>query len=91
MSLIDITTGKEVWIHRDINGGRVAISPDGKYVASGCGKVLKLFYLKTGEEIRSFDSSESTNSIAFSPEGTHILAGYNNIIKMWEVETRQTS
>jgi len=88
MSLLEISTGKEIKAFYDDNGGSIAFSPDGKYVVSGGGKSLKKWGIKTGEKVSSFVDSENIRSVSFSPDSRYILGGTSeNIIKLWDSQT----
>src|SRR5258706_8183715 len=53
----------------------VAISPDGRFIASGSNTV-KLWDSKSGREVRSFAGhSSNISSVAFSPNGRQIISG----------------
>jgi WD40 repeat protein len=65
----------------------VAISPDGKMVASGGESgVIKLWNLKTGKEIHEFIHPGVIWSLGFSPDGTTLVSGtLDQSIKIWNV------
>jgi WD40 repeat protein/tRNA A-37 threonylcarbamoyl transferase component Bud32 len=68
----------------------VAISPDGKTLASGSwDKTIKLWNLATGEEIRTLTGhSSSVYSVAISPDGKTLASGSGDkTIKLWNLET----
>jgi len=64
----------------------VAITPDGKYIVSGSNdKTIKLWDIKSGEEIRTFEGhSDSVNSVVITPNGKYIVSGSNDI-KLWDI------
>ena len=65
------------------------ISPDGQKLISGSlDNTIKIWNLKSGEELRSFPPQSSiVESIALSPDGqTLISGGWGNIIK-WNMTT----
>lgn len=68
----------------------VAISPDGRYLASGSGEaVVKLWDVQSGNLIRNFVGHSSwIQSVAFSQDGKYLLTGaWDGSAKLWEVLT----
>ncbi len=70
----------------------VAISPDGKTIASsGDDSTIKLWNLATGKQISSLNGySQQVNVVAISPDGKTLVSGSNdNTIKIWNLATRK--
>ncbi|MEH2194856.1 MAG: serine/threonine-protein kinase [Nostoc sp.] len=68
----------------------IAISPDGKIIASGVTDgSIKLWNLATGELIRTIAGhSDQVKSIAISPDSKILASGsFDNTIKLWNLET----
>jgi len=67
----------------------VAFSPDGRLALSGSwDNTLKLWEVKSGREIRSFNGHSSiVYSVAFSPDGRLALSGSYKEMKLWEVKS----
>jgi WD40 repeat protein len=68
----------------------VAISPDGKTVASGSADTsIKLWDIKTGKEIRPLAGhSGFVFSVAISPDGKTLTSGsWDTSIKLWDIAT----
>ncbi|WP_425475835.1 protein kinase domain-containing protein [Fischerella sp. JS2] len=83
----------DVFLKRTLTGHSgsvisVAISPDGKTLASGSNdKTIKLWNLATGEQIRTLTGHSSwVISVAISPDGKTLANGSSdNTIKLWNL------
>src|SRR5581483_1627946 len=67
----------------------VAISPDGKTLASGSGdKTIKLWDLASGREIVTLPGhSDYVKSVVFSPDGRMLVsASKDKTIKLWRAQ-----
>jgi WD40 repeat protein/transcriptional regulator with XRE-family HTH domain len=70
----------------------VALSPDGKKVASGShDQTIRLWDTQTGQCLRVLqDHTNRVRSVAFSPDGKQIVSGSEDqTIRFWDVETGQ--
>jgi parallel beta-helix repeat protein len=67
----------------------VAFSPDGKILASGSYKEIKLWDVATGKELRTLRGhTDRAFSVAFSPDGKILASGSEDkTIKLWDVAT----
>ena len=68
----------------------VALSPDGKTLASTDHDDIRLWDAATGEERRTIETTESVASLAFSPDGETLASGADyptGAIRLWDVET----
>jgi hypothetical protein len=70
----------------------VAFSPDGRTLASGSSKPIKLWDVASGRELRTITGHANNNiltnvwTVAFSPDGRTLAScSSNNTIKLWEV------
>jgi WD40 repeat protein len=94
-ALLDVQTGKENRFEGEGHADPiecVASSPDGRYAVSGSRDfTLKLWDVKTGKEIRSFEGhGDRVNVVAFSPDSQLIISGSDdNTLRLWEVGSEQ--
>jgi Tol biopolymer transport system component len=68
----------------------LAVSPDGKTVASGSwDKTIRLWDISTGKEIRSLQGHhDRVNALAFSPEGKVLAsASFDETVRLWDSAT----
>jgi WD40 repeat protein len=69
----------------------VAVSPDGKFIATACGdKTVRLFDAATGKEVRSYAGPQGHTkmvlTLAFSPDGRTLASGSeDNTLKLWDI------
>jgi WD40 repeat protein/tRNA A-37 threonylcarbamoyl transferase component Bud32/Flp pilus assembly protein TadD len=79
-----------------INGNQglvlsVAVSPDGKYIASGgSSKPIKIWNASTGAELMTLRGhNKGVSTISFSPDGRRIVSGggMDKTVKIWEWAT----
>ncbi len=67
----------------------VALSPDGKTVASGSkDKTIKLWEVSSGDLLQTLRAHRGTvQALAFSPDGTFLASGSeDNTVKLWNIE-----
>ncbi|MEO1432386.1 MAG: WD40 repeat domain-containing serine/threonine-protein kinase, partial [Cyanobacteria bacterium J06633_8] len=72
--------------HHAASISSIAISPDGKILASGSSYcAIKLWNINTNKSIQTLCSDNAINTVAFSPNGLYIASGdsANNII-IWD-------
>ncbi len=67
----------------------VSFSPDGRYIAFGDWKTIKIWNINTGKEVRTFKGHTlPVNSVSFSPDGRYIVSGSDDCtIKLWDITT----
>jgi WD40 repeat protein len=67
----------------------IAISPDGKWVATGAwqGMGAKVWDARTGNEIKDLFADAYSATVGFSPDGKWLVAGANEVYRFWEVGT----
>jgi WD40 repeat protein len=83
-------TGNEVrrYVGHTADAGPVAVTPDGKRLfSSGRDNTVRLWDLKTGQEIRQFRQPGVLWAAAVSPDGKHVAtAGEDRVIRLYGVE-----
>jgi WD40 repeat protein/tRNA A-37 threonylcarbamoyl transferase component Bud32 len=68
----------------------VAVSPDGKYIASGSrDKTIKVWNAATGAELMTLRGhNEGVGPVSFSPDGKQIVSGsHDKTVKIWDWTT----
>jgi WD40 repeat protein/tRNA A-37 threonylcarbamoyl transferase component Bud32 len=83
--LWDVETGKVV---RTFGSGvsSVAVSPDGRRVLCGVGKMLQLWDVDSGQEVQRFEvHQDHIWSVAFSPDGRYAISGSDWTVRLWRL------
>ncbi|KIK32146.1 hypothetical protein CY34DRAFT_814419 [Suillus luteus UH-Slu-Lm8-n1] len=81
--------GKE-WEDKEWEVVKIALSPDGKKVASGSlGGAVKLWSVDTGKVIKTWTGhTEEVNSVSWSPDGGRVVSGSGDgTFRVWDVES----
>jgi len=67
----------------------VAISPDGKYIASNSGKTIKIWDVSSGKCTKILSGHKNSIwSICYSPDGKYIASGSDDkTIRIWDVSS----
>jgi WD40 repeat protein len=64
----------------------VAFRKDGKLLAVGAGKTVRLLGMPTGKELAALTHADSVWCVAFAPDGKTLAAGYlRGAVKLWDV------
>ena len=92
LQLMDAATGKELLSFKGHASHiwSVAISPDGKRLASASNEVVKVWDAVTGREVFALppEDREQVLSVAFSPD-SRLLATSGRTVKVWDAATGQ--
>ncbi|OJJ07417.1 hypothetical protein ASPVEDRAFT_65802 [Aspergillus versicolor CBS 583.65] len=74
----------------------VSFSPDGKYLATGCNRMVRMFDVTTGENVITLQDDRLSQrhdiyirSVCFSPDGKYLATGSEDkIVTVWDVSAR---
>src|SRR5207253_247950 len=91
--LVDSATGKTTKTlgKHDKPIRALALTADGKTMASGGeDRVIKLWDVDKGEEIRSLQQGGVVYSLAFSPDGKRLLSSAGTEAVLWDVKAGKT-
>jgi WD40 repeat protein len=92
----DLETGKQVgekWEDEDYGVETIALSPDGKKVASGSfNGAVKLWNINTGKVIKTWTGhTKEVRAVSWSPDGGRVVSGsYDGTFRVWNVESGKT-
>ncbi len=92
---LDLTTGKELWQtepHRDLGLSALALSPDGRLLASGSAyedPTIRIWEAATGRLVARLDGHSGwVGKLAFSQDGQRLIsASADQTIRFWETGT----
>ncbi|KFZ11042.1 hypothetical protein V502_07775 [Pseudogymnoascus sp. VKM F-4520 (FW-2644)] len=92
LKLWDPATGKELQTQSPIKGigfvNSIAFSPDGNFLASSSGRVVRLWNPATGYLLEILQHDSEPQSITFSPDGKLLASGGGDgIVKLWDPHT----
>lgn len=87
----DLTAERQLYLLSGASGNRLALSPDGKHLASSRNDDLttRLFDNATGQQRHALaDGIGGTAAMAFSPDGqTLVSANYDNDVRIWKTQS----
>ncbi|KAG2751896.1 WD40 repeat-like protein [Suillus brevipes Sb2] len=92
----DLETGTQVgeeWEDKDFRVEPIALSPDGKKIASGSWNgAVKLWNVDTGKVIQTWKGqTDRVNSVSWSSDGERVVSGSSDgMFTVWDVESGKT-
>jgi len=92
--LFDLATKKRVTLYEDIDSGcsAVGFSPDGKWIALGCGNgTVCLWDIAAAKEVAILEGDESgLYSVTFSPDSSLLAsAEHAGQVRIWDIKTKK--
>lgn len=63
----------------------VAWSPDGKHLASGDLRWLRIWDINSGTELHDLETAGLIFSLGWSPDGNYIASGSSRVVQIWDV------
>jgi WD40 repeat protein len=94
--VMDLETGTQVgeeWEDKDREVIKIALSPDGKKVASGSRDgAVKLWNVDMGKVIKTWTGhTKHVKSVSWSPDGGRVVSGsWDETFRVWDVEKGKT-
>jgi WD40 repeat protein len=68
----------------------VALAPDGRFLAMGSGRAVKLWSLEAGRPVQTLELGATVRSVAFDASGRHLAAGGDGkLVKVWAIPSGQ--
>lgn len=63
----------------------VTFSSDGRWLAAGTDKEVKIWGAETGNEVQSWSTQGNVDAVAFSPRGTSVASTNGNAVMLWDL------
>ena len=93
VKLWDSSTGKALFTFPDSQGcWSIAFSPDGQRLAGGKAREVKVWDIRTGQELHSLplNSKNVAYRVAFSSDSRHLVtASWDKTVRVWDMDTGQ--
>src|SRR5262249_55125522 len=85
--VLEVKTGKVLLRANHRGADRVALSPDGRWLACNTWGFVRgavgVWDVDAGKQVMEFERPEAP--LAFSPEGKFLVVGYGNEVRYWQV------
>jgi WD40 repeat protein len=63
----------------------MAFSPDGRWLATACGKAARIWDVTTLDVVRTFAHEGVIPAVAFSPDGGRLATVSGSVVSVWEL------